>query len=305
MKNFFKSFNKKVFLHLLWKYLWISVGCVIYALGVALFLDANNVVAGGVTGISMIIGTLTGWDTGVIIILINVPLFILGFFFFGKKFALSTMYSTVVSSLLIELFDKFIPAPHIENYAVAGVIGGALFGLGLGIVFRMGSTTGGSDIVVKILRRKFRYLKTGVISFCIDACVVIASAFVYRSADNSFDWERIFFTILSIATTMLVFDWTLYGGNPAKMVYIITDDDHSRAMCARILKELDIGATYLNGEGAYTGNNKRIVLCVVKNISLPKLRDIIHEEDPRAFTIVTSAKEIYGEGYIDPNAEDL
>jgi uncharacterized membrane-anchored protein YitT (DUF2179 family) len=134
-----EKINKKIVKHLLYKYAAITFGCIVYALGVALFLDANDVVAGGVTGISMIIGTLSGWDTGIIIIVLNIPLFILGFFFFGKKFTLSTIYSTVVSSLLIELFDKTVPLPLLDNYAVAGVIGGALFGFGLGIIFRMGS----------------------------------------------------------------------------------------------------------------------------------------------------------------------
>ena len=283
------------------QYLIITVGCVVFALGVSLFLDANNIASGGVTGIAIIInyliGDLTGLHTGVWIVIINVPLFIIGAIFFGKKFILSTVYSTVVSSLLIELFNfclaKFAPAT--SNLIIPSVLGGALFGIGLGIIFRMGSTTGGTDIIVKILRKKFRYIKTGMISMSIDIVIVIASAFVYK------DFELTCYTIVSIVVMAFLFDWVLYGGNSAKLVYVITTEEKAKFMCERILKELDVGATCLDGEGAYTGNDKRIILCAIKNTMYPRLYDMIHEIDANAFTIVTSAKEIYGEGYQNPS----
>ncbi len=287
------------------QYLAITLGCAIFSLGVSLFLDANNIASGGVTGIAIILdhllGDLTGLHTGLWIIIINIPLFIIGAIFFGKKFILSTIYSTVVSALLIELFSfclkNFIPIT--DNTLIASVIGGAMFGLGLGLIFRMGSTTGGTDIIVKILRKKFRYIRTGLISMIIDIIIVAASAFVYK------DFELTCYTIVSLVVMAFLFDWVLYGGNSAKLVYIITTEEKAGLICEKILNELDIGATYLDGEGAYTGKEKRIILCAIKNIMYPRLHDAVREIDPNAFTIVTSAKEIYGEGYKNPTDEEL
>lgn len=307
--------NKTKVFQFLKRYSVITLGCIIYSLGVALFLDTNNIASGGVTGIAIILNYVienvsgenapeiihTLFNTGSLIIIINIPLFILGAVYFGKKFILSTMYSTIVSSLLIELWNfTIVERISVTNDLIlASVFGGALFGLGLGLIFRMGSTTGGTDIIVKILRKKFRYIRTGIISMSIDMVIIAVSAIIFRNIDLTF------YTIISIVVMTTAFDWVLYGGNSAKLVYIITTEEKAAAMSEKILKELDIGATYVDGEGAYTGKDKRIILCAIKNFLYPKLRDVVHETDPNAFTIVTSAKEIYGEGYKDPHDEDL
>lgn len=270
-------------------------------MGVALFLDPASLASGGVTGIAIILNYVFGWKTGVTIAVINVPLFLLGWKFFGKKFFFSTVYSTLLSSLLIELWNLAMHAylPVVDNILIESVAGGALFGIGMGLIFRMGSTTGGTDIIVKILRKKFRYLKTSVISMSMDVMIVAASFFVIR------DVEILFYTIISIVVFTLLFDWVLYGGNSAKLVYIISSEEKAAVIKQRIIKDLDVGATFMEGEGAYTGNKKQVILCAVKNFLFPKLRDIVREEDDKAFMIVTSAKEIYGEGYKDHNQEEL
>lgn len=296
--------NKTAFKNFLKKYCVITLGCIIYSLGVTLFLNANNLASGGVTGIAIILDYVINvkfLSTGVLIIIINVPLFILGAIFFGKNFTLSTLFSTLLSSGLIEVweiaFGKYLPIT--QNVLISAVIGGTLFGLGLGLIFRMGSTTGGTDIPVKILRKKFRFIKTGVISMAIDVCIIAVSALIFK------DFELACYTVISIVVFTLTFDWVLYGGNSAKLVYIISTDEKSALISDRILKELDIGATYVDGEGAYTGNDKRIIMCAVKNFLYPKLRDIVKDADPEAFMIVSSAKEIYGEGYKNHNDDDL
>ncbi len=297
--------NKAEILKFVKRYAAIIFGCVVFALGVTLFLDANNIASGGVTGIAIILNFVTKdvpWlNTGIWIIIINVPLFILGWIFFGHRFILSTVFSTVLSSLLVWVFEiafkSFLPIT--ENVLISSVLGGALFGGGLGLIFRMGSTTGGTDIVVKILRKKFRHIRTGIISMIIDMIIVWFSAIVYR------DFELVCYTVVSIVVVTIAFDWVLYGGNSAKLVHIITTEEFSSLMFERILKELDITATYVDGKGAYSGNEKRIIFCAVRNTAFPKLRDIIKDIDPTAFTIVSSAKEIYGEGYIDHNDEEL
>ena len=292
---------KNKFLKILIQYAIITVGCIVFSLGVSLFLDANEIASGGVTGISIIINYLTGFNTGYLIIIINVPMFILGFIFFGWRFTLSTMYSTIVSALFIELWNfalaEYIPITN--ESLIAAVLGGALFGIGLGIIFRMGSTTGGTDILVKILRKKFRYIPTGIISLIIDFIIIMVSAIIYKN------FELTCYTIIAIVITALAFDWVLYGGNSAKLIYIITTHDKSAEMSEKILKELDVGATFVDGKGAYTGKDKRIIMCAIKNTLYPKLRDIVRNIDPHAFTIVSSAKEIYGEGYRNPHDDDI
>lgn len=294
--------KKKLISNFIFKYALITLGCVIYSLGVALFLDPNNLAAGGVTGIAIMINYGVHWNVGWIIVLINVPLFVLGFIFFGKQFALSTLFSTLVSSGFIELwafaFKQYIPI--FDDLFINSVLGGMLFGIGLGLIFRMGSTTGGTDIIVKILRKKFRSMRTGVISMIIDVIIVAVSAFVYH------DLVTTFYTILSIVIFTLCFDRVLYGGSTAKMVYIIAADDNlAQDICRRILTELDVGATYVDGEGAYTGKKRKVLMCAVKNYLFPKLRDIVRETDKSAFMIVSSAKEIYGEGYKRHDDEEL
>ena len=291
--------DKKAVLKFLMNYGVITLGCVIYSFGVALFLDANNLASGGVTGIAIVINyALETWanynlDTGIIIIIINIPLFILGAVFFFYLFIISTIYSTVLSSLMMwgwsTLFDAYLP--FFDSLLLSGIVGGVLFGLGLGLIFRMGSSTGGTDIIVKILRKKFRYIRTGMISMIIDIGIVAVSALVYR------DLELACYTAISIVIFSTTFDWILYGGNSAKLVYIITTDEKAKLICEKLLKELDVGATYLDGEGAYTGEQKRVIMCATKNFLYPKMRDAVRSVDPDAFMIVSSAKEIYGEGY--------
>lgn len=302
-----KKINKKAVMLFLKQYGIITLGCIIYSLGIALFLDPYDLASGGVYGISVIIRylceTYLGWvwlTTPILIIALNIPLFILGAVFFGKKFVLSTIYSTVVSSLLISLWKIFTHNDTIiENELISALIGGALFGLGLGLIFKMGSTTGGTDIIVRILRKKFRYIRTGLISMCIDFTIVLISTLVMQ------DIEHGCYTVISIVIFTTLFDWVLSGGNSAKLIYIISTQEKSKIICDRLLKELDVGATYIDGEGAYTGESKRIIMCAAKNFLYPKLRDIVHEVDPHAFTIVSSANEVYGEGYKEPTDGDI
>ncbi len=286
----------------LFKYAVITLGCIIYSVGVAMFLDVADLAAGGVTGIAIFLNYLIPkLDTGILIIIINVPLFILGAIFFGRNFALSTMFSTLLSSGLIELWHYVLKdfLPFTDELLISAVIGGGAFGMGLGIIFRMGSSTGGTDVIVKILHKKFRFIKTGVISMIIDITIVCISAIIYRN------FERTFYTVVSIIIFTLMFDFMLYGGNTAKFTYIITDEQKSEEIIKKILEDLNVGATYVDGKGGYTKNGRRIIMCAIKNMLYPRLRDAVYEIDPDAFMIVTSAKEIYGEGYKTHSDGDL
>ncbi|MCX4312885.1 MAG: YitT family protein [Clostridia bacterium] len=282
---------------------FITLGCIIYSLGVALFLDPYGIASGGVTGIAIIINYATNdvIGTGWLILIINVPLFIIGAIFFGKTFIISSIISTALSSGLIELWAKFV-VPHIPimgNSLIAPVVGGALFGFGLGLIFRAGSSTGGTDIIVKLLRRKFRHLRTGIISMAVDVVIVAAAGFVYK------DMELLILTVLSIIVFTVMFDRALYGGSSAILVHIVTTEDKVQPICDGILNDLDSSATIFDAKGAYSQQDKAVIMCVIKNFLYPRLRDIIKKYDETAFTIVSSAKEIYGEGFKDHNAEEL
>ena len=296
---------KKKSLDYLKRYSLIILGCIIYSVGVSFFLDANNIASGGVTGIAIIIRSLLGLTpitnflseellTGILIVLINIPLFVIGFIFVGKEFTLSSLFATVLSSALIEVWNILLEKCIISTTSdvlISARVGGVMFGGGLGLIFRMGSSTGGTDILVKLLRKKFRYINTAIISMIIDVIIVCCSFAVFR------DFDLLCYTIISIVLFTIGFDVVLYGGNSAKLVYIISVEDKAQNICDRIVKELEISATITDGKGAYTGDNKRMILCAVKSFLYPKLRDVVKECDPAAFMVVTSAKEIYGEGY--------
>jgi uncharacterized membrane-anchored protein YitT (DUF2179 family) len=296
------------------RYLVITLGCIFYSLGVSLFLDEGGLSSGGATGIAIIIHSVLEYyginvlDTGVILIILNIPRLIIGTIYFGKKFLFSTVYTTILSSLLMVLWKTVFAAylPYLTgNMLISAVFGGAIFGLGAGLIFRMGGSTGGTDIPVKILRKKFRHIKTGMISMTSDIIIVAASYFVFLAIGKASSLDVLFYTIVSVAVFTPVFDWVLYGGNSAKLVYIICDCDKEPTIRQRLLKDVDTGATIMNAEGAYTGKDKKVILCAVKPFLFPKLRDVVHEEDKEAFIIVSSAKDIYGKGYQNPDDAEL
>ncbi len=299
--------KKKLIFETLKQYAIITFGCIIYSAGIALFIEPAQLSSGGMTGISIIVHHfIPAIEQGIWLIIFNVPMLILGLIFFGWKFILSTGYATVVSALLMTLWKTIFGANGLDVLPFVGsdviinaVIGGVLFGIGMGFIFRMGASTAGTDVIVKLLRRKFRHLKTGMISLCTDLLIVLGSLLIKA------DLQTLFYTALSTVVFTLTFDWVLYGGNSAKMVYVITDKTKYEVLVERLLKEVDTGATVIDAEGAYTKEDKIMLMCVVKSFTYPRLRDVVKEEDKNAFMIVSSAKEIYGEGYKDQNAEEL
>ena len=298
-----KLSKKKIVLGILKKYSIITLGCILYAAGISLFVEPAELSSGGMTGISLIISKVTGFYSGYLYIILNVPMFILGLIFFGWKFLVSTSYATVVSGLFMR-FGKFaltnwLKKPFTDNVIINSVIGGVLFGVGMALIFRMGASTAGTDVIVKLLRKKFRHLKTGMISLVTDMIVVGCSYFV------NYDFDKLFFTALHVVVFTFMFDAVLYGGNSAKTVFIITAKENCKRICDRILKEIDTGATIVDAQGAYTGTEKTMIMCVVKPFLYPRLRDVVHEEDKHAFMIISSAKEIYGEGYQNPEDAEL
>ncbi len=278
----------------------ISLGSILYAASISLFLDPNKLVPGGVSGIAIIVNHLVaGVDTGVIMLAINLPLLIAGLIKFGKGFLFSTVYATVLSSVAVDLLDRFL-APYIpltDDLLLAAIVGGALLALGLGLVFRAGGTTGGTDIVTKFIRLKYKHFKPGMIIMALDSMIILASAIAFR------DIEISIYAYLSLIVSSFLIDVVLYGPDGAKVVYIISDKPEY--ISKRILAELEIGVTYLEGEGAYTGQGKRVIMCAARKHIFPKIREIVKDEDELAFMIVSSAQEIFGEGFKNHRSSDF
>ena len=268
-------------------YLVITFASAVYAVAVSLFLDPNSLAPGGVTGIAIILNRLTGLETGTWVLFINIPIIALGTWKLGWRFILSTGYSTLISSLFINLLSPF--GAVTEDLLLAAVAGGCLMAVGLGLVFKSGATTGGTDIIVKLLRIRFPQLKTGFLFFVTDAVIVAASGIVFKNVDVAL------YAGIVIAINSLLMDVVLYGRDGAKLVFIISDKHEN--ITKRILEELDIGVTYISGSGAYSGKEKNVIMCVMKKQISPRAEAIVREEDPLAFMIVTSATEIFGEGY--------
>ena len=269
------------------KYAIITAASFSYAVGVSLFTDPNNMAPGGVTGISIILSRLLPLPTGTLILLLNVPILLFAVWKFGIRFTLSTIYAIALISLFTNVLSAYGAAT--DDILLAALVGGSITAVSVGVIFRAGGTTGGMDIVVKALRLHFPHLKTGKIFFVADALVVTLSGIVFR------DLNAALYAALSAICASLVMDIVLYGRDEAKMQYIISA--HAEQIAGRLLSDLDIGVTYINGQGAYSGDNKKVILCVVKKPVSPRVEEIVRQEDPDAFMIITSATEVFGEGY--------
>lgn len=276
------------------QYLLITVGAAIYAAGISLFLDPNNLAPGGVTGIAIIVNYLTKLPTGTLVLCMNIPLMIIGVWKFGLRFFFSTIYATLLSSALINVFLRW--GPLTEELILAGAAGGAMMAFGMALVFKGGATTGGTDIIVRIIKLKFKHVRTGKLFLITDAFVILAAAIVFKDIDIAL------YAAVSTVVSSIVFDIALYGSDSARLTYIITDKEEQIA--ARLL-DLDLGVTYLHGTGAYTNDSRRVIMCAVRKQLLPQVQDIAMEEDPFVFLIVTSANEIFGEGFKNIDSERL
>ncbi len=276
-----------------------TLGSLIFAVAVAFFYDPAKLAPGGVSGIAVIISHITPIPTGTLIFIINAPLLILAWLRFGRRFVALTIYSTALSSLVMDLLAPYAAAaaPFTEDMTVIALCGAALDGLGLGLVFRAGGCTGGSDIIVKFLRQKYRYIRTGGMALILNSAVVAATFFVFG------DFEITIYSALAMFTASFVLDKVLYSGDSAKLVIIVSDK--SQPITDALLSSMQIGVTLLSGEGAYTGHPKKVILCVAKKHTFPKLRDIVKELDPNAFVIVSSATEIFGEGYKSQYTDEM
>ncbi len=266
---------------------YVLAGVLLYAFGVSVLLDPNDLAPGGLIGISVILNRLMGISTGSLYMILNIPVVLLGISKLGYKFMTSTAVVIVLNSFFTDVFARITPIT--TDPLLAALLGGALVGVGIGIIFRAGTTTGGMDVIIKIIKKKYKFLKTGFLFLVFDMTIVAVSGFVFGNFNTAM------YAFIAVFTMGRVMNTVLYASDEARLVFIVSDK--YRKAAERIMEELDIGITYLDGEGAYTGRDKKIIMCVLRKQLAPKLEDIIKDEDSNAFMIVSSASEIYGEGY--------
>ncbi len=269
------------------KYILLTLYCGLFGMGLSLFIDPNDLAPGGVSGLSILLSRVVPLETGSLFLILNIPILILGVIKFGWKFIISTLYATVMVSVFTTLLE---PVGALTAEPLLGALAGAvLSAVGMGMVLRNGATTGGTDIIVKCLRLRYPHLKSGTLFFIIDIFIVLLSGIIFRRIDS------MLYSAIAILATSVVLDKVLYGTDEAKLLFLISDC--SDKITGRLLKELEIGVTYLQGSGAFHKGQKQVVLCAMRKQLVPKAEKIVKEEDETAFLIITNATEIYGEGH--------
>lgn len=275
-------------------YSGITIGTIVMAIAINMFLDPNTIAPGGVTGLGIVIKKVTNGliPVDVTNLVINIPLFIAGVIVLGKSFGAKTLYATFALSLAI----RFIPnSMATGDLLLASVFGGVLIGIGLGIVFKFGGTTGGTDLAGAILNKFFPGLSTAAHMMIIDLFVVITSGIVERNIETAL------YSVIALYILVKVIDIILEGISYAKAFFIISQDPEK--MGKTILDELDRGVTVLKGKGMYTGDNRDVLLCVVNRAQVTKLKQVVHRIDSRAFVMVTDIHEVLGEGFKEISSE--
>lgn len=275
----------------------LTLGSIIFATGVACFLDPNSIAPGGISGVAIIITKFFDViPTGTLIALINVPILLVGTLKFGFRFLASTMYAVLVSSIAVDTIGWLV-GPLTDNLLLATVGGAVLVGTGVGLVFRTGATTGGTDVIVKLLRTKFRHLPTGLVFGFVDGCVCLTSGIVFKNI------EVMIYAGIALMLQSMIMNKVLYGGDGARMIYVISDKNSEIA--ERLMNEVDVGATFVHGNGAYTGKDFEVLMVVMRAKLLPQARDVVKQIDDKAFMIVTNATSVFGEGFKRYDAEEI
>lgn len=272
------------------EYVLIVIGAALYAAGFQFFFYSNDIITGGVTGISMIFNFLTGFPVGTMIIIINIPMFIIAWRQFGLRFMLGSLVGMFLSSILVDVF-AMLNFSATSNFLLACIYGGLFTGIGLGLIYLAGVTTGGVDILAKIVRKSRPHINFGTLILAMDIVVIGSFALVFDK------FESAMYAIIGMFISSRAIDMVLYGMNTSKLCYIISDE--TQEIQKAITLELDRGVTLLHGEGGYTGKTKEVIFCAIKKQQIAGVRRIIRKIDPNAFFVVTDAKDVFGDGFGD------
>ena len=263
------------------RYFFITLGCLIFALGFSLFLSPQNIAPGGVSGLAVIISHFFPYfPNGLYILTMNIPLLIIGAVCFGFRFFIGTFWASVISSLFAAFIEYFVPFPLSNDIFCCALTGGLIMGCGLGIVFRENVTTGGTDIIVKLVQQKIPHIKSGNIFVIIDSFIVILSGITFRDIDTAI------YSGVALIISMFAFNYVLYGGMKAKLLIIIDSDV---SVLTKTMSEA-AGVTLLDAIGAYSGKKKTVIICAVDKRKYPSIISIIKNISPESVVITTPAE---------------
>jgi uncharacterized membrane-anchored protein YitT (DUF2179 family) len=272
-------------------YALLLVGATIQGLGLRLFLIPANLASGGVSGISQLVNHFTGWPIGLMVLIGNFPLFLLGWRFLGgQRFAFRTAFAVIVYSLVVDLL------PTLHGFPVNGITddillnslyGAVVSGIGYGLVYRAGGTSGGSDVLARILHH-YRSVPMTQSYLMVDSLVVLSAGFV-------FGWKQALYAIISLYVSGIVSENVLEGPGTVRTAMVVTSQ--AKPISDRVLEEMQRGVTILQGIGAYTGTERPVIYCVITRSEVTQLKSIVHDIDPQAFIVIGQAHEAFGEGF--------
>ncbi|HHY74973.1 MAG TPA: YitT family protein [Bacillus bacterium] len=262
--------------------IFLLIGAVLMALGLEIFLVPNKIMDGGITGISIVLSHLTGVKLGLFLFLLNIPFFFIGYKQIGKTFAVSTLFGIAIMSISTAFFHS-VPA-FTDDMLLATVFGGIVLGAGVGLVIRYGGSLDGTEILAIIINKKF--------PFSVGEIVMFFNLFIFSCGGFVFGWDRAMYSILAYFIAFKTIDIVIEGLDQSKSVWIISEkeDEIGQALLARLGR----GVTYLKGEGAYTGDEKKVIFSVISRLEEAKLKAIVEEVDPSAFLAVADIAEVRG-----------
>ena len=260
----------------------ITFGALISAVGISVFLSKANVVAGGISGVGIILNGIYGFPVGLFMFTCNIPILLLGLKFLGKSFLLKTLYGTLMLSVFTDITSGF--SSITDDLLLSALAGGALIGIGMGIIFLIGATTGGVDVLAKILNKLFPAFDVGKCLFLIDFIIILSSGIVFAN------FELCLYGIISLLIVTNLIDTIIQGANSAKMVYIISE--HYEQIADKILHDLSRGLSSIEICGMYKKQSRKMLMCVLKKHELVKLRKIVSQIDENSFIIFIGARQV-------------
>lgn len=278
-------------------YLWILLASGVFALGFNWCYVPNDIAFGGMTGAAQVINALLPWaPIGTVVIVLNIPLFLLGWKLLGGRLLVTSLFAMAATSVFIDLLSSLYQFQPMDPL-LACIYGGVLVGGSLGVIFLQGATTGGTDLIARLLKLKLTWLPLGKLLMAVDLAIIVAVALAFRSLDSAL------YGLVSLYITTRVMDGVLYGLDTARMAYIVSAYPEKTA--AAIMADLERGVTILNGQGAWSGETKQVLLVAFKQRQIVRLKRIVKELDPDAFLIVCEAHEVLGAGFREYKHNDL
>lgn len=289
-----------------WDFLMILVGSICYAVAIGMFSAPNDIAPGGLTGIATLFNYASiewAWPfeipIGIATIAMNVPLIIAAWFVLNRSMAIRTLIGIAVSSVLTDMFSPYLKNLYLveegKNPILVCIFGGALLGLGVGLILRRGGTTGGSEVISRLLEKKYPHMSVGTLILVVDAIVITISAVVYQRI------EQALYAVVFVFVGSQIIDRVVYGGRSGKMVMIMTQKQPE--VSAAIMTKVNRGVTLLKAQGGYSGNDQNMILCAVRKDEVFRLRQTVFEIDSEAFLMMLTTDEVRGLGFLSPHEE--